>query len=340
MIINNKITYKISTFIHFKCMSCCHNHFQSHSFHIQNCSHWLVYCLHQLHQKNQLASPSYMHHWHPVAALNSFNHSSTSRVRVGGSGSPVESKWYHYIMVEADSHLKLLLASILDKQNVWAHWYAVHRHMVAAASNSHTTLLGSDLEILGHLSSQNPTWLRFGVLAHWWSLLYLRLMTRGVLLIAMSSADATASEYTWKWCALSGRLSVSSAVLLLKYDFFLLHPIPFLLRRGCFDMYTFFEGSWLSLKPGDWMAFTSLLWVLGASQTLSGESSFVLWELEMTTSPWGDGTTCCQAWVARTTSCPTGAGGARTAGSSAWGAGATGCAAMASKESNWLRHNG
>jgi hypothetical protein len=113
-----------------------------------------------------------------------------------------------------------------------------------------------------------------------------------------------------------------------------------LLRRGCFDMYTFFEGSWLSLKPGDWMAFTSLLWVLGASQTLSGESSFVLWELEMTTSPWGDGTTCCQAWVARTTSCPTGAGGARTAGSSAWGAGATGCAAMASKESNWLRHNG
>ena len=127
-------------------MSCYHNHFQSHSFHIQNCSHWLVYCLHQLHQKNQLASPSYMHHWHPVAALHSFNHSSTSRLRVGGSGSPMESKWYHYIMVEADSHLKLLLASILDKQNVWAHWYAVHRHMVAAASNSHT----------------HPTWLRFG----------------------------------------------------------------------------------------------------------------------------------------------------------------------------------
>ncbi len=66
-----------------------------------------------------------------VAALNSFTHST--RLRFWGSGSLVESKWCHYVMVEADSHLKLLTPSILDiyKWN-WIHWYAVHRHMVAA----------------------------------------------------------------------------------------------------------------------------------------------------------------------------------------------------------------
>ena len=43
------------------------------------------------------------------------------------------------------------------------------------------------------------------------------------------------------------------------------------------------------------MALTSLLWVLGASQTLSGESLFVFWELVMWTTPDDDGTTVCPA---------------------------------------------
>ena len=36
------------------------------------------------------------------------------RLRFGGSGSLVESKWCHYAMVEADSNLKLLPPSTLD----------------------------------------------------------------------------------------------------------------------------------------------------------------------------------------------------------------------------------
>ncbi len=54
-------------------------------------------------------------------------------LRFLGYLSLVESKWCHYVMVEADSHLKLLLTSILDIYKVfWAHWYAVHCHRVAA----------------------------------------------------------------------------------------------------------------------------------------------------------------------------------------------------------------
>ncbi len=50
-------------------------------------------------------------HWyvllgHTAADLNSYTH--TTCVIFWGSGSLVESKWYHYIMVEAASHLKLL----------------------------------------------------------------------------------------------------------------------------------------------------------------------------------------------------------------------------------------
>jgi len=102
--------------------------------------------------------------------------------------------------------------------------------------------------------------------------------------MAMSSADATAAEYTWKRCLLSGRPSVYSAALYLKDDFYFLHPIPFLLWRGGFDMYTFFDCSLLLFKTGDWAVLTSLLWVLGASQTLPGESLFDLWELVMRTT--------------------------------------------------------
>jgi hypothetical protein len=87
-------------------------------------------------------------HWyadyrHIVAALQSYTHPTW--LQFWGSGSLVESTWCHYVMVEAGSHLKLLLTSILDIYKVyWAHWYAVHWHRVVAL-HSYT----------------HPTWLRF-----------------------------------------------------------------------------------------------------------------------------------------------------------------------------------
>jgi hypothetical protein len=45
-------------------------------------------------------------------ASNSYTH--TTWVIFWGPGSLVESKYFNYVMVEADSHLKRLPASILD----------------------------------------------------------------------------------------------------------------------------------------------------------------------------------------------------------------------------------
>ncbi len=53
-----------------------------------------------------------------IAALNSFIHRST-RLRFWCSGSLVESKWCHKVMVEADSHLKLFPLSVLDIYKVF-----------------------------------------------------------------------------------------------------------------------------------------------------------------------------------------------------------------------------
>ncbi len=60
----------------------------------------------------------YAVHWHIVAALHSYTHPTW--LRFWGSGSLVESKC-HYVMIEADSHLKLLPASILDMYKVFGH---------------------------------------------------------------------------------------------------------------------------------------------------------------------------------------------------------------------------
>jgi hypothetical protein len=57
-----------------------------------------------------------------------------------------------------------------------------------------------------------------------------------------ADANAAAAEYTWKVCALLGRLSASHSALFLKDDFFFLHPTPFLLRRRGFDMDFFLDG--------------------------------------------------------------------------------------------------
>ncbi len=70
-----------------------------HIRHIQSiCAHW------------------YAVHWHTVAALHSFTHPTW--VRFWGYGSLVESKRCIFVMVDSDSHLKLLPTSILDTYNV------------------------------------------------------------------------------------------------------------------------------------------------------------------------------------------------------------------------------
>ncbi len=63
-------------------------------------------------------------HWyavygHMVAVLNIYTHPTW--LRFWGSGSLVDSKWYHYVMVHADSHLELLPVSILDINKVFEH---------------------------------------------------------------------------------------------------------------------------------------------------------------------------------------------------------------------------
>ncbi len=65
-----------------------------------------------------------------VAALHSYTH--TAKFYFWGLGSYVESNWCHYIMVEADSHLKLLLASILDIYKVFDHIDMLSIGIVAA----------------------------------------------------------------------------------------------------------------------------------------------------------------------------------------------------------------
>ncbi len=51
----------------------------------------------------------YTVHRHMVAALHSYTHPNW--LRIWGSGSLVESKWCHYVMVDPDRHLKLLPSS-------------------------------------------------------------------------------------------------------------------------------------------------------------------------------------------------------------------------------------
>ncbi len=58
------------------------------------------------------------------------------------TGSLVESNWCWYVMVEADSHLKLLPPSTLDIYKVFEHIHMLFMGKVAAIhSYTHTTLL-------------------------------------------------------------------------------------------------------------------------------------------------------------------------------------------------------
>ncbi len=87
-----------------------------------------------------------------AVADNSYTHHTW--LIVCGTGSLVESKWCHYVMVEADSHLKLLPAS--------SYTYKVFEHInMLSIGIWHypqiviPTLLGSGFRVLGHLWSQN-----------------------------------------------------------------------------------------------------------------------------------------------------------------------------------------
>jgi hypothetical protein len=61
----------------------------------------------------------YSVHGHMAVASNSYTH--TTWLRFWGSGSLVESKRYHCVMIETDSHIKLLPPFILDIYKVFEH---------------------------------------------------------------------------------------------------------------------------------------------------------------------------------------------------------------------------
>jgi hypothetical protein len=67
----------------------------------------------------------------------------------------VESKRCDYVMVEADCHLKLLPASILDIYKVFEYIDMLSIGIQQQPDTVLLTLLGSDLGVLGHLWSQN-----------------------------------------------------------------------------------------------------------------------------------------------------------------------------------------
>jgi hypothetical protein len=102
-------------------------------------------------QPTQTASPIYVRHiqsfWAHYYATHghSVSYSHPTWLIFWGSGTLVESTWCDYVMVEADSHLKLCPTSILDIYKVFEHIAsAVHGHSVSAL-HSYT----------------HPTWLKF-----------------------------------------------------------------------------------------------------------------------------------------------------------------------------------
>ncbi len=92
----------------------------------------------------------YAVHMHKISALHSYTH-PTSLHRFWGSGSLVESKWCDCVMVEADSHFKLLPTSILDIYKVFEHIDMLSMGIQYQPYTVIPTLLGLDLGVLGHL---------------------------------------------------------------------------------------------------------------------------------------------------------------------------------------------
>jgi len=88
----------------------------------------------------------YAVHWHTVAAWNSYTHPTW--LRFWGFGLLVESKWCQYIVVKADSHLKLLSTSILDIYTVFEHIDMLFIGIQQQPSSVMLTLLRSDFGVL------------------------------------------------------------------------------------------------------------------------------------------------------------------------------------------------
>ncbi len=94
----------------------------------------------------------YVVHGHMAVASNSHTH--ITWLRFGASGSLVESKWCRYVMVEADSHLKLLPASTLDKYKLFKHIDMLSLGIWQYPLIVIPTLLASYFGVQGHLWSQ------------------------------------------------------------------------------------------------------------------------------------------------------------------------------------------
>jgi hypothetical protein len=102
---------------------------------------------------------------HTISALHSYTH-PTSWLRFWGTWSLVESKGCIFVMVEADSYLKLLPTSILDIYKVFEHIDMLSMSIQYQPNTVIPTLLGSGFGILNHLWSQNDvsmSWLRLTV---------------------------------------------------------------------------------------------------------------------------------------------------------------------------------
>ena len=76
-----------------------------------------IYCIHMRHIQSVWAH-WYAVHWHMVKALHSA-YNTTTWLKCWGTGSLVESKRCHYVMVEADGHPKLFIASIWNIYKVF-----------------------------------------------------------------------------------------------------------------------------------------------------------------------------------------------------------------------------
>ncbi len=105
----------------------------------------------------------YAIHEHRVSALHSYTHPTW--VRFWGSGSLVESKWCDYVMVEADSHLKLLPISTLDMYKLFEHIDMLSIGIWVQPYTVIPTLLGSDFGVHGNLWSQTDAFLSWLMLA-------------------------------------------------------------------------------------------------------------------------------------------------------------------------------
>ncbi len=99
----------------------------------------------------------YAVYWHTVAALHSFTHPTW--LRFWGTWSLVESKWCIFVMVDADSHLKLLPTFLLDTYNVIEYIDMLSMGIQYHPYTVIPTLLGSEFGVL--------VWVTCGVKMMW-----------------------------------------------------------------------------------------------------------------------------------------------------------------------------